>query len=187
MPADSADDARFRADMVATIPSLRAFARGLCGNRELADDIAQEALLKAWAARASFSPGTNFKAWLFTILRNHFYSIGRRAARFAPWDPELAERTLVTPPDQGVNIHFSDLQRGLGMLPPEQREALLLITANGLSYEEAAAVMGCPSGTVKSRVGRARLAIMKFMDGAAAVSPPGEVAAGVRRDISRRV
>lgn len=161
-------DAEFRAQMLAAIPALRSFARGLCGNRNLADDLAQEALLKAWAARASFQAGTNFKAWLYTILRNHFYSLSRRAARFAPWDPDLAARTLVSPADQGVNIHFADLERGLGKLPVEQREALVLVTANGLSYEEAAAVMGCAVGTIKSRVARGRTALVRFLDGSSA-------------------
>ena len=163
--ADALPDAQFRADMVAAIPRLRSFARGLCGNRDLADDLAQEALVKAWAARASYRPGTNFRAWLFTILRNHFYSLSRRASRFAAWDPDLAARTLISPPDQGVNIHFGDLERGLGKLPVEQREALLLVTAQGMSYEEAAAVMGCAVGTIKSRVARSRTALMRFLDG----------------------
>jgi RNA polymerase sigma-70 factor (ECF subfamily) len=160
-----ASDATFRAEMVAAIPRLRSFARGLCGNRDLADDLAQEALVKAWAARASYKPGTNFRAWLFTILRNHFYSLARRASRFAPWDPDLAARTLITPADQGVNIHFGDLERGLGLLPVEQREALILVTAQGLSYEEAATIMGCAVGTIKSRVARARTALTRYLEG----------------------
>lgn len=158
-------DAQFRIEMVDGIPRLRSFARGLCGNRDLADDLAQEALVKAWAARASYKSGTNFRAWLFTILRNHFYSLSRRASRFAAWDPDLAARTLISPADQGVNIHFADLERGLGQLPVEQREALLLVTAQGLSYEEAADIMGCAVGTIKSRVARARSALTRFLDG----------------------
>lgn len=166
------DDGEFRSQMLAAIPALRSFARGLCGNRNLADDLAQEALLKAWAARGSFQAGTNFKAWLYTILRNHFYSLSRRASRFAPWDPDLAARTLVSPADQGVNIHFADLERGLGKLPVEQREALVLVTANGLSYEEAAEVMGCAVGTIKSRVARGRTALVRFLDGTDAKPAP---------------
>ena len=170
------NDAVFKRDMLAAIPALRSFARGLSGNRDLADDLAQETLLKAWAARASFRPGTNFKAWLFTILRNHFYSQGRRASRFAAWDPDLADRILVTPPDQGLAIHFADLERGLGKLPLGQREALVLVATHGLHYEEAAEVMGCAVGTVKSRVARARLSLMRFLDGpplAAGSAPDG--------------
>lgn len=165
LAATPMSDAQFKADMVAAIPRLRSFARGLCGNRDLADDLAQEALVKAWAARTSYRPGTNFRAWLFTILRNHFYSLSRRASRFAAWDPDLAARTLISPADQGVHIHFADLEAGLGTLPAEQREALVLVTAQGLSYEEAATVMGCAVGTIKSRVARARTALMRFLDG----------------------
>ncbi len=171
-------DSEFRSQMLAAIPALRSFARGLCGNRDLADDLAQEALMKAWAARASFQAGTNFKAWLYTILRNHFYSLSRRSSRFAPWDPDLAARTLVSPADQGVNIHFADLERGLGRLPVEQREALVLITAHGLSYEEAAAVMGCAVGTIKSRVARGRTALVRFLDGAEALSATSKAQQG---------
>ena len=163
----------FKREMLPAIPALRSFARGLCGNRDLADDLAQEALLKAWAARTSFRPGTNFKAWLFTILRNHFYSQGRRASRFAAWDPDLADRILVPPPDQGVAIHFADLERGLGRLPLSQREALVLVVTHGLQYEEAADVMGCAVGTVKSRVARARVSLMRFLDGPASASDTG--------------
>ncbi len=174
-----ADDSRvFRAELVAVIPSLRSFARGLCGNRDLADDLAQEALVKAWAARDSYRPGTNFKAWIYTILRNHFYSISRRASRFAAWDPDLAARTLVSPADQGTALHMADLERGLGLLPIDQREALVLITTQGLSYEDAASVMGCAVGTIKSRVSRARAALTRFLDGADAVAPA--LAAGQR-------
>jgi RNA polymerase sigma-70 factor, ECF subfamily len=158
-------DAQFRADLADAIQPLRVFARGLCGNRDLADDMAQEALVKAWAARASYQAGSNFRAWLFTILRNSFYSATRRAARFTAWDPNLAAHTLIAPPDAGINIHFADLERGLGLLPVRQREALLLVTAQGLSYEDAAAVMDCAVGTVKSRVARARLAIIDFLEG----------------------
>lgn len=174
---EKALDAQFRAEMVASIPRLRSFARGLCGNRDLADDVAQEALVKAWAARASYRPDTNFRAWLFTILRNHFYSLNRRASRFAAWDPELAARTLITPPEQGMNIHFADLDRALGKLPAEQREALLLVTAQGLSYEEAGAVMGCAVGTIKSRVARARIALTNFLEGEDPSKPVAKSAA----------
>ena len=122
----AAADAVFRADLVAIIPSLRAFARGLCGNRDLADDLAQEALAKAWGARASYTPGTNFRAWIFRILRNHFYSVATGARRFVSYDPEVAERLLTTPPNQGGELLLADLQRGLQTLPAQQREALLL-------------------------------------------------------------
>ncbi len=156
----------FRRDLLAAIPALRGFARGLCGNRDLADDLAQDALAKAWAARGSYMPGTHFRAWLFRILRNHYFSLGRRAHRFAPWDEALADRVLVTQATQGSGIDIADVQRGLATLPEEQREALLLVSASGLSVEEAANVMGCAIGTVKSRVSRGRAALQIYMNGA---------------------
>ena len=177
-------DAQFRADLADAIPRLRSFARGLCGNRDLADDLAQEALVKAWAARASYLPGGNFRAWLFTILRNSYYSVSRRASRFTAWDPNLASHTLVVPADAGVNIHFEDLERGLGMLPIKQREALLLVTAQGLSYEEAAAVMDCALGTAKSRVARARIALMEYLEGRGPAALP---AAGAEKLLAAQV
>ncbi len=167
-------DAQFRTELADSIPRLRSFARGLCGNRDLADDLAQEALVKAWAARASYQAGGNFRAWLFTILRNSFYSISRRASRFTAWDPNLAAHTLVTPADAGTSIHFADLERGLGLLPVRQREALLLVTAQGLSYEEAAAVMDCALGTAKSRVARARVALVEFLEGREPAAAPAK-------------
>ncbi|KPF64175.1 hypothetical protein IP88_13945 [alpha proteobacterium AAP81b] len=163
---DAAALADFRRDLLAAIPALRGFARGLCGNRDLADDLAQDALAKAWAARASYMPGTHFRAWLFRILRNHYFSLGRRAHRFAPWDEALADRVLVTQATQGSGIDIADVQRGLATLPAEQREALLLVSASGLSVEEAANVMGCAIGTVKSRVSRGRAALQTYMNGA---------------------
>lgn len=157
--------ADFRAQMIAIIPSLRAFARGLCGNRELADDMAQEAIVRAWAAQESFTPGTNFKAWMFMILRNQFYTVMRKNARMTSWDPEAAERLLVQPPEQQHHIHISDVEAALRKLPPEQREILMLVGAGGASYEEAAEIMGCAIGTIKSRLARGRVALAALIDG----------------------
>src|SRR3546814_20367979 len=84
----------FRDQLVALLPSLRAFARGLCGWRDMADDMVQDAMLRGWAARASFTPGTNFRAWMFMILRNQFYTTLRKDKRMTSWDPEVAERVL---------------------------------------------------------------------------------------------
>ena len=159
-----ADEDVFRTDLVAIIPSLRAFARGLCGNRELADDLAQEALAKAWAARKSYQPGTNFRAWMYRILRNHFYTTATVAKRFVAYDPDVAAHVQSTPPNQGGEIVLADLQRGLATLTAEQREALILLES-GLQWEEIADVMGCPLGTVKSRITRGRAALKLYMDG----------------------
>ena len=159
-------DRVFRNDLVAILPSLRAFARGLCGDRDFADDLVQEAMTRAWAARASYTPGTNFRAWMFMILRNRYFTIIRKNARSVSWDPEIAERVLVTPANQEDRLHVQDVQAALQMLPKEQREVLLLIGANGMSYEEAMEVVGCAMGTIKSRLARGRAALAALINGA---------------------
>jgi RNA polymerase sigma-70 factor, ECF subfamily len=155
----------FRDQLTAIIPSLRAFARGLCGNRELADDLAQDAMMRAWAAHESFTPGTNFRAWIFMILRNQFYTTMRKNSRMTSWDPEAAERLLVEAPPQQHHIHISDVEKALQKLPTEQREILLLVGAGGASYEEAAEITGCAIGTVKSRLARGRVALAALING----------------------
>lgn len=155
----------FRRQLQDIIPSLRAFARGLCGNRELADDLAQEAMMRAWAARDSFEPGTNFRAWIFMILRNHFYTTIRKNSRMTSWDPEAAERILVQEPAQQHAVHMADVEKALQLLPAEQREMLLLVGAGGASYEEAAEIAGCALGTVKSRLARGRAALAAIING----------------------
>jgi RNA polymerase sigma-70 factor, ECF subfamily len=154
----------FSQKLVAIIPALRAFARGLCGRADLADDLAQEALTKAWAARESYLPNTNFKAWMFTILRNHYYSWCRKQRRVAPWDPEAAERLLVCEPSQPGHLELAELAAGMQVLPAQQREALILVGAGGFTYEEAADIVGCAVGTVKSRVARGRTALRDFLE-----------------------
>lgn len=158
-------DEIFRDQLVALIPSLRAFARGLCGWRDMADDLAQDAMTRAWAARASFTPGSNFRAWMFMILRNQFYTTIRKNRRMTSWDPEIAERVLVEAPAQENGIHVDDVAKALQKLPADQREVLLLIGANGVSYEEAAEIIGCAIGTVKSRLARGRKALAILIDG----------------------
>lgn len=162
----------FREALVALLPHLRAFARGLCGQAERADDLVQEAVLRAWTSRDSFRPGTNFKAWVFTITRNNFLNELRRYRRETQLEDGMAETMLVTAADQEDALHMNDLQRALDRLPPERREALLLIGASGFSYEEAAQVCGVAIGTMKSRVarGRAQLGLL-LSEGA---SSPGE-------------
>ena len=147
---------RFEGELLEAIPFLRAFARTLCHDTEQAEDLAQEALMKAWQCREQFQPGTNLRAWLATILRNRFYSLGRRRKWQADYDQEIMERTLVAPDDPEANVELEDVRRALAMLPDFQREALILVGAGGMSYEEVAQIAGCPLGTVKSRVRRAR-------------------------------
>jgi RNA polymerase sigma-70 factor (ECF subfamily) len=174
-PDQGSDD--FKTELLGLIPFLRAFARSLCGNQGMADDLAQETLVKAWQSRESFIAGTNLKAWLFTILRNQFYSDRRRAWRQAPWDQEMAERIPGTRSDQGWSAELSDTARALRCLSDEQREALILVGAGGFSYEDAAAICNCAVGTVKSRVARARRALISILDGTdtlAAVPRPAE-------------
>ena len=158
-------DVQFKSDLLELIPFLRAFARSLCGNQETADDLAQETLVKAWQARAMFAPGTNLKAWLFTILRNQFYSDRRRAWRQAPWDQDAAERIPGSSSEQTWAAELSDTARALSCLSDEQREALILVGAGGFSYEDAAAICKCAVGTVKSRVARARKSLLAILDG----------------------
>ena len=163
-PADPAREAAFKAELVALIPHLRAFARTLAGDPTAADDLAQDAMMKAWDARQSYQMGTNMKAWTFMILRNQFYSEKRRSWRQTQLDQEAAERTLVAVDDPEAPVALDELRQGLAMLPPEQREALILVGAGGFAYEEAAEICGCAVGTVKSRVSRARRALQGILE-----------------------
>ena len=163
-PIDEARDNEFRKTLIGLIPQLRAFARTLAGDPTAADDLAQDAMMKAWDARASFELGTNMKAWTFMILRNQFYSEKRRSWRQAQLDQEAAERTLVAVDDPASPVALDELRMGLGRLPAEQREALILVGAGGFAYEEAAEICGCAVGTVKSRVSRARRALQGILE-----------------------
>jgi RNA polymerase sigma-70 factor (ECF subfamily) len=157
-------DAAARAAMLSTIPDLRAFALSLCGSRDQGDDLVQETLLKAWAAQERFEPGTSMRAWTFVILRNAYLTDMRRNRFRADYDETVAERLLTAPAGQEGPLHLSDMHRALLTLPPERREALLLVGAGGFSYEEAAAICGCAVGTIKSRVGRARAALSSMIE-----------------------
>src|SRR5690606_40244239 len=134
---------------------LAAVARTLAGEPAGADDLAEHAMMKAWAARASFQIGTNMKAWTFMILRTQFYSEKRRSWRQTQLDQEAAERTLVAVDDPEAPVALDELRQALNTLPEEQREALILVGAGGFAYEEAAEICQCAVGTVKSRVSRA--------------------------------
>ena len=158
------DDEQFKAELIELIPHLRAFARSLCGNAAQADDLAQDAMLKAWKARESYEPGTNLKAWSFTILRNLFYSEKRRSWRSQPLDPEVAEATLVANDNPDAAIELLALRNALSKLPDDQREALILVGAGGLTYDEVAEICGCAIGTIKSRVSRARKTLLELVD-----------------------
>ena len=154
----------FKRELTGVIPHLRAFARGLCGRADMADDLVQETLLKAWAARERFEPGTSMRAWTFVILRNAYLTDMRRSRFRGDYDETVAERILTAPADQEEPVHLADLHRALLTLPEERREALLLVGAGGFSYEEAAQICGCAVGTIKSRVGRARAALTGMIE-----------------------
>lgn len=149
-------DADFKALLTENIPHLRAFARSLCGRPDLADDLVQESMLKAWSARTRFQEGTSIRAWTFTILRNVYISQMRRKKFSGEYDELVAERRLAAPATQQAPLDLQDLQVALQHLPEIQREAIILVGAGGFSYEEAADICGCAVGTIKSRVSRAR-------------------------------
>jgi len=146
----------FRERLVAEIPNLRAFAASLSGSMQMADDLVQDSMLKAWSHADSFAEGTNMRAWLFTILRNTYFSIQRKRGREVQDSQGMhAERMGVAPAQEGV-VDLADFRIALAKLSPEQREVLIMVGVSGISYEEAAEICGVAVGTVKSRVNRAR-------------------------------
>jgi len=157
--------ASWREDVVALIPALRAFAWSLCHNASDADDLVQEALTKAWAHRDRFEPGTNLRAWLFTILRNTYYTSLARRRREVSDETGKYAATLTAPATQDWSVELKHLEASLSQLPAEHREALILVGAAGMTYEEVAEICGCALGTVKSRVNRARAKLIKLLDG----------------------
>jgi RNA polymerase sigma-70 factor (ECF subfamily) len=158
-------DDEFKEQLAQVIPHLRAFGRSLSGSRDMADDLVQETLLKAWAARKRFQAGTNMRAWTFIILRNLFLSQMRRARFKGEWDDVTAAKILAAPASQDRHVELGDMQRALLHLPQPQREALILVGAGGFAYEEAAEICGCAVGTIKSRVARGRVALEALMTG----------------------
>jgi RNA polymerase sigma-70 factor, ECF subfamily len=152
-----------RDQLLAAIPSLRAFAISLCGNPDRADDLVQDTLMKAWSHMDRFERGTNLHAWLFTILRNGFFSEHRKRVREVEDGDGSYAATLTTAPDQLSHLDFDDLRRALLKLPADQREAVLLVGAQGFSYEDAAGICGCAVGTIKSRVNRARSRLAELL------------------------
>jgi RNA polymerase sigma-70 factor (ECF subfamily) len=158
------DTEEWRDDILDQVPSLRAFAWSLSRNPADADDLVQETLTKAWLNRDKFARGSNLRAWLFTILRNTWYTAAtKRRREVADVDGRHAE-TLVAPPSQEWSVELTALKDALDDLPAEHREALVLVGGAGLSYEEAADIAGCALGTIKSRVNRARNRLAKALD-----------------------
>ena len=156
-------DEEVKAGLVAALPALRAFARSLCLDPHRADDLVQETALKAWSSRDQFARGTNLQAWLFTILRNTFFSERRRMKREVE-DPEgrLAGEIAIPPPQDGA-LDGVAFRSAFARLTPLQREILILVGAEGRSYAETAEICGIRLGTVKSRIHRARIQLATCM------------------------
>jgi RNA polymerase sigma factor (sigma-70 family) len=163
--SSSGSDTQFQRDLISLIPFLNKYSRKLCRNRDIAEDMMQETLAKAWRARDRFQLGTNLKAWIFTILRNEFHSYLRHARHEAQWDDELGENIPAPNGKQERTMDLSDTARALGELREDQRDALILVGAGGFTCEEAARLRGTAMGTIKSRVGRAREHLLKYVDG----------------------
>jgi RNA polymerase sigma-70 factor (ECF subfamily) len=176
----------FREDLIEIIPSLRAFAVSLCGNRDKADDLVQEALTKAWAKKNRFEAGTNFKAWMFTILRNHYYSQFRKARREVADSDGILTASLAVHPEQQGHIDLAEMRAALQKLPDHQREAIILVAAEGLSYEEVANICDCAVGTIKSRVNRARaqLTAMLNLSDVSDYGPDEHVASIITKEVT---
>lgn len=166
-------DASFKDLLLESVPALRAFARSLAYSADKADDLVQETLMKAWHKQASFQEGTNIRAWLFTILRNEFYSQMRKRGREVSDADGAISENMAVHPEQSGKMDLQDMKLALAKLPDDQREAIILIGASGMSYEEAAEICGVAVGTIKSRVSRARTRLMELLevDGASAYGP----------------
>ncbi|OYU33578.1 sigma-70 family RNA polymerase sigma factor [Novosphingobium sp. PASSN1] len=152
-------DSDFQTELTESTLHLRAFARSLCGNRDTADDLTQETLMRAWAARERFAAGTSFKAWTFTILRNVYFGQIRRLRFVGEYNEVEAERVLSTPATQEAGLEASDVLRAMALLPAAQREVLILAAVGDVSYREMAEICGVAVGTIKSRIARARISL----------------------------
>lgn len=167
----------FHAELTMLLPHMRAFARSLTGDADRADDLVQDTILRALKARAQFQPDTHFRAWVFTILRNHWVSQMRRKPFLGLSLDEEGAPELGCPAGQDDVLMLTDLRRALARMSPDHREVLLLVGANGFSYEEAAVICGCAVGTVKSRVSRARRELARDLEGRPALAAPASRAA----------
>lgn len=156
MPTETPSATQFREQLIAAIPGLRAFGMSLSGRSDYADDLVQETLMKAWHHQQSFEAGTNIRAWLYTILRNEFYSQMRKRRReIEDADGEYSNKVAIAGGQESY-LDMADLRFALAKLPDDQREAIILVGASGFSYQEVAKICGVAIGTIKSRVSRAR-------------------------------
>ncbi len=179
-----------RDELVDHLPALRAFALGLTRNAATADDLVQDSIVKAWTNIEKFEAGTNLRAWLFTILRNTYYSSLRKTRREVADTDGAFAATLSEKPAHDGRLQLADFKRAFEQLPDEQREALVLVGALGASYEEAAATCGVAVGTIKSRAnrGRAKLSELLNMDEAEAMelTDPATMAVVTSRPMTAR-
>jgi RNA polymerase sigma factor (sigma-70 family) len=164
-------DPEMRALLLGSIPALRAFAFSLTRDLDRSDDLVQETLVRAWTKADSFTPGTNLYAWLFTILRNLFYSEQRKRRREVEDADGVMAGRLTALPDQEARVELSAFQAALSTLPANQREALVLVGAQNFTYEEAAEICGVAVGTIKSRVSRARGRLIELLG----MTGPGDI------------
>ncbi len=155
----------FRDEMLRLIPAMRAFARSLTNNAADTDDLVQDVIVRAWSHADQFVPGTNLRAWLFTILRNRYFSIAKTRQREVADPDGFLVGSLSVNASQEWEIVGGELKVALAELPEDQRTAVVLVGGAGVSYEEAAEICGCALGTIKSRVNRARTRLNAIMGG----------------------
>jgi RNA polymerase sigma-70 factor (ECF subfamily) len=147
------------------IPRLRRYARALTRNPERADDLVQETLVRALDKESLWQPGTDLRAWLFTLMHNQNVNTVRRAIREGvSVNVEDVSGALVAATDPTVSRKLCELDRALGRLPEDQRRVILLIGLEGMAYDTAAEVLGIPIGTVRSRLSRGRENLRRLMD-----------------------
>jgi RNA polymerase sigma-70 factor, ECF subfamily len=155
---------KFRDQVISAIPSLRAFGLSLTARADRADDLVQETLMKAWKHYDSFEPDSNMKAWLYTILRNEFYTQLRKRKREVEDADGFYSNNVAVHAEQQGHLDLADLRAALAKLPDDQREAVILVGASGFSYEEAAEICKVAVGTIKSRVNRGRAKLAELME-----------------------
>jgi RNA polymerase sigma-70 factor (ECF subfamily) len=174
----------FKDGLIREIPNLRAFAASLSGSMQLADDLVQDTLLKAWGNSDKFEPGTSLRAWLFTILRNTYYSLYRKRGREVQDSEGTYAERMATHGNQESHLDLADFRKALAKLPEEQREVLIMVGATGLSYEETAEICGVAIGTIKSRVNRARTKLAELLSiGSIDDLGPGRTAAAAMQRV----
>lgn len=152
-----------REELIEHLPAMRAFAMSLTRNSAAADDLVQDAVVKAWSNLDKFEPGTNLRAWLFTIQRNTYYSLYRKRRREVEDPDGLMAGSMSEKPEHDGRLAMSDFRAAFEKLTDEQREVLILVGAEGFSYEDAAEMCNCAVGTIKSRTNRARKRLAELM------------------------